>query len=69
VAGRIAKTASTAEKKAAAPRISIGSGAGALRAWPIVIVKITKVAPIRMLALWSAIAESCTWICCAVRTR
>src|SRR6185503_19419298 len=35
--------------------------------WLTVIVKMTKVAPIRMLAFWSAIAESWTLIACAVR--
>jgi hypothetical protein len=40
-----------------------------LRDWPIAMVKITNVAPIRMLALVSAIADSCTWICCAVLTK
>ncbi len=39
------------------------------RAWPMVMVKMTKVAPISMLALLSAIAESWSWASWAVRIR
>ena len=69
VLGRTARIAQIADRKAAPPRISSGSGALPPCARPIVIVKITKVAPIRMLALVSAIAESCSWASCAVRIR
>ena len=69
VLGSTASTAKIAEKKAAPPRISSGSGAAPPRAWPIVIVKMTKVAPIRMLALVSAMAESWSWASWVVRIR
>src|SRR3954447_10502599 len=65
----MARIANTAERKAAPPRMSKGSGALPPWAWPMVMVKMTKVAPIRMLAFWSAMAESWTWLCCTVRTR
>ena len=68
--GSTASTAKIAEKKAAPPRISSGSGAPpSARAWPMVMVKMTKVAPIRMLALLSAMAESCSWASWVVRIR
>jgi len=55
---RAAITAQIAERKEKPPRIRSGKGAPAPRAWPTVMVKMTKLAPIRMLAFWSAIAES-----------
>ena len=45
-----------AEKKAAPPRMSSGRGGSPPCAWPMVIVKMTKVAPISRLALASAMA-------------
>ena len=65
----MARIANTADRKAAPPRMSSGKGASPPRDWPMVMVKMTKVAPIRMLAFWSAMAESWTWLSWTVRTR
>ena len=69
VAGSTARIVNMAETKADAPRTSSGSGAVEPRALPIDMVKITKVAPIMMLAFWSAIAESWSWASWMVRIR
>jgi hypothetical protein len=47
--------------------MSNGKGVAAPCARPIVMLKVTKVAPIRMLALVSAIAES--WSCASWAVR
>jgi hypothetical protein len=67
VAGRIASTANTADRKAVPPRIRSASGAPPPSEWPTAMVKMTKAAPIRMLAFWSAIAERCIWLDTAER--
>ena len=60
-------TASIAEKNAKPPRTASGSGGIPPFAWPTAIVKITKVAPIRIDAFWSAIWLRLRCIVCAVR--
>ena len=69
IEGRIAATAHIADRNANPASASKDIGTEPLRTCPMEIVNTTNVAPIRMLAFWSAMRLSDRLVCVAVRTR